>query len=107
MDDVVALKIRDKKRGRAAFLTWCRVFDRTDRTRLKAAVVSGAAERFGFHHVTSIELCSSLQDVSECTYFFEGLIAIAGQPIPFGRTTYRLGRPKCGAESKVGKNCTS
>jgi len=88
MEDVVAIKITDRKKGQVAFLTWGRVFDRTDPKPLEKAVANGV-KHFGFVNVISIAVCDSLQEVRACEYFFEGLIAISWRPIRFKKNTYK------------------
>src|SRR5882724_10588268 len=88
MEDIVAIKVFDKKKRSVAFLTWGRVFDRTDPKPLREAV-SGAAAKFGLHHITSIVVCDCLQSVADHKYFFEALAAISRQPVPFGLKTYK------------------
>jgi|SRR6266850_1197486 len=103
MDDIVAIRVSDKKKGNVAFLTWGRVFDSTDPQPLKNAVASAVAKRFGLRDIVSIEICESLQDVTRHKYFFEALIAVSSKPIPYGRRTYKPWAAKMRREIKNGK----
>lgn len=88
MEDIVGIKVVDKKKGAVAFLTWGRVFDRVDPGPLEKAV-GMALSGFGFKNVKSVKVCHSLQDVADYTYFHEGLVAMSWKPIPFGKKTYK------------------
>src|SRR4051812_15683190 len=103
MQDIVAIRVVDKKRGKAAFLTWGRVFDSTDTTALRDVVAKVAAARFGFRHIVSVEVCECLQEVGRYKYFFEALAAFSGKRIPFGRKTYGPWAAKMRKAIKSGK----
>ena len=86
MEDVVAFWVKGKGRE-VGFLTWGRVFDRVDEAPLIEALRSGIAV-FGFPAESEISICDSLQEVSGCRYFYEGLLIFSHKPIPFGKKTY-------------------
>jgi hypothetical protein len=103
MEAVVAVKVIDKKRGMAVFLTWGRVFDPTNPEPLKEAVALAAAEKFGFKDIASIDVCECLQEVSDHKYFYEGIIAFSGKPVPSGREKYRAWAARMRRGIKTGK----
>lgn len=84
MEEVVALKIRDRTRGVVGFITWGRVFDAVDEAELVRAVRSHAA-KFGLKDVIEVSVCASLQEISSAPYFYEGLLRFAWEPVPFGK----------------------
>ena len=83
MDDVVGLRVTLKNGRVRGVITWGRVGDPIDdgwlldAYRLSLSVESKA-------EVERVELCGSLREISTSEYFFEGLIAFARRPIPFG-----------------------
>ena len=103
MENIVAVKVLDKTRGKVAFLTWGRVFDSTDPKPLMEAVAIAAAARFGLHQIVSIEVCKCLQEAADHQYFFEALSTLSGKPIPLGRATYRSWSAKMRRGIKSGK----
>jgi hypothetical protein len=101
MHDVIAIKVKDKRKGKGAFLTWGRVFDRLDTSEIENKIIL-AAKRFGFHHIESISVCESLQSVAHYPYFYEALLTISWKPIPFGRG-YKIWAKKKKREMLAGK----
>ena len=89
MEDIVGIKVVDHEKGKVAFLTWGRVFDRVDPEPLEKAV-GVALTNLGFNKVKSVKVCHSLQDVVNHTYFFEGLVAMSWKPIPSGEKKHKL-----------------
>jgi len=83
MEDIVGIKIIDKKKGEAAFITWGRLFDTIDDTEL-LNVVKKHFSRWGITELESIELCYSLVEIAYMPYFYECLIRFIQEPIPFG-----------------------
>ena len=83
MDDVVAIKINNGSEEVAAFLTWGRIFHPTDPTLLKETI-GGHLVQFGLKGDLQISVCETIQEVSHYPYFYEGLLAIGREPIPFG-----------------------
>lgn len=96
MEDIIALQLRDGKKGKAAFMTWGRVFDRVDTTVVESKIAK-VAEKFGFRDVKSVAVCDSLQEVSHYPYFYEALVSFAWKPIPFGKNI------KCGLRRRERK----
>lgn len=101
MDDIIAIKVKDKKCGNVAFLTWGRIFDRLDTSAI-CRHVGRAAAQFGVAQIKSITVCDSLQEVAHYPYFFEALIRISWQPAPFGKA-YKTWVTRKKAEIKAGK----
>lgn len=82
MDDIVAIKVIDKKYGEGGFITWGRLFHIIDDKEL-LDVIKKHYSRWG-NDLESIELCYSLNEISHIPYFYEALIRIIQEPIPFG-----------------------
>jgi hypothetical protein len=101
MEDLIALEVVDKKRGRAAFLTWGRLFDRVDTSQIEA-VVTAAIKKFGFSEILSIRVCDSLQEVASYRYFFEKFFLFSREPIPFG-PKYKIWAAKKRRALKAGR----
>ena len=93
MEEIIAIKVEDGKRGRTAFLTWGRSFDPVDPEPLLEAVAKGL-KRFGITKVKRIEVCGTLQEVKGFPYFFESLSLMTMKGIPFGKSSYGLWRTK-------------
>ena len=101
MDDIIAVEVKDGKRGNAAFLTWGRVFDRIDPDIIENKIAA-AAPRFGLHNIKSVQVCWSLQEVARYPYFYEALVAFSWKPIPFGKG-YKAWAAKKRKEISAGK----
>ena len=84
MDDVVAIKATDSRGKHHFFLTWGRVFDRTNPQSLLDAV-RASLPQFGLSAVRRLETCATLQEACEQPYFFEALLSLAQQRVPTGR----------------------
>ena len=83
MEDIVGIKIKDKKNGEGAFITWGRLFHPVDDKEL-LEVVKKQFPRWGITELESIELCYSLMEISHFPYFYECLIPFIQEPIPKG-----------------------
>lgn len=83
MEDLIALRVQRTDGKTYAVLTYGRIFDAVDPKLLIKSYLSslskGARDR-----VSSVEMCSSLAEVSGCAYFYEGLFTFAIRGIPFG-----------------------
>ena len=101
MNEIIAIKLEDGKKGKAAFLTWGRVFDSIDTTSVERKIVD-AAKKFGFRDVKSVSVCDSLQGVSRYPFFYEALVSISWKPIPFGKK-YKAWAAKKRREISAGK----
>ena len=84
MENVVGLKARRDDRRWVGFMTWGRVVDRVDDTWLIDALRSDL-QAFGIPQDAEIVVCDTLQDVSECPYFYEALLDFAHRGIPRGK----------------------
>jgi len=102
MEDIIAITVKDRIRGRGAFITWGRVFDPVDTDVLKERFATAIKKRYGFHNVETIHVCNSLRDVAGYPYFFECLAKMSWKPIPFG-TKYRAWAAKKRREISAGK----
>jgi hypothetical protein len=78
MEDVVAIKLRDRKRGEWAVVTWGRVYDAVDETPLLDAI-RRVAPQIGFPDLEHAEVCYHLGDVRDYQYFHEALLAFAAR----------------------------
>jgi hypothetical protein len=96
MDDIIAIEIKDEKKGKAAFLTWGRVFERVDVSIIQRKIAD-VAPNFGFYDVRSVSVCDSLRDVAHYPYFYESLIHISWKPIPSEGSNHIFARFACAA----------
>lgn len=78
MEDVVAVKVRDRKRGEWALVTWGRVYDAVDETPLLDAL-RRIAPRLGFAALEDVTVCYHLGEVREYQYFYEALLNFAAR----------------------------
>lgn len=85
MEHLVGIKVRDKIFGEVAFMTWGRIFHPVDPQTLLETVTKHLG-KFGIKSPESIELCDTLQEISNHPYFFEGLFEFSQKTIPYGRT---------------------
>ena len=83
MEDIVGIKFEDKKMGEGAFLTWGRLFDEVDESEL-LDLIKKHLPNWNINNLESIEVCYSLQEVSDQPYFYECLIKFIQEPIPYG-----------------------
>jgi hypothetical protein len=101
MDDIVGVCVLSPGRGWLGFLTYGRLWDSTDEAELVAAVRANLPV-FGLYSSDEVRVCTSLQELSSCPYFFEGLLGFAWKPIPFG-DAYDQWREERRAELLSGK----
>ncbi len=84
MEDVVAVRFRDAKRGEECILTWGRVFDAVDPSELIAALTR-ILPTAGYRDVTDLRVCDTLREARDFQYFYEALIhwaaLVATEPI--------------------------
>jgi hypothetical protein len=78
MEDVVAVKLRDRKRGEWALVTWGRVYDAVDEKPLLDAL-RRVAPLLGFPDLEDLEVCYHLGEVRDYQYFHEALLNFAGR----------------------------
>jgi hypothetical protein len=103
MDDVVAIRVRDSTRRSHYFITWGRIFGRTDPKPLET-VIKRCAGKFGIRNVKSVAVCDSLAEASSSRYFFEVLFHIGQERVPFGIRTYESWRRKKQRQMITGKS---
>ena len=84
MEDIVAIKVTNKKGKKFYFITWGRTFD-TVNPRPLLKEISKHLEKFGIHNVKSIHLAKTLLEASEEIYFYESFFEMAQKRIPFGK----------------------
>ncbi len=78
MHDVIAVRVSLDNGEYRYFLTWGRVFDAIDSTRICDAVLSYALHcDLGSGKAKAAELCYSLRDASSEEYFYESLFEMA------------------------------
>lgn len=83
MNDIIALKVRDKVNKIHYFLTWGRIFDNVnDLGTIKA--IKPSLAKFGIKGIDSIKICSSLKEVTKTKYFYENYFLMCQKRIPFG-----------------------
>lgn len=83
MDDVVAIKVRDGKRGWVGFITWGRLWDPVDDTELLGAIRPHLHE-CGIDEPLEVVLCSALREVQSGEYFYEALLKFSWNGPTFG-----------------------
>ena len=84
MEDVVAARVQLADGSTRYFVTWGRIQDPVDPTGLEE-VLWAALSGFELGGVPeSVQLCRSLQEAADAEFFYEALVAIARQPIPYG-----------------------
>ena len=74
MDDFVAVCIKLKKGGVCYFLTYGRLFDAVDGSKLADIVLSHSASYALGGEPIKAEVCYSLSDASKSPYFYEALL---------------------------------
>jgi hypothetical protein len=85
VEDVVGIKVRDKKRGWMGLMTWGRLWDPVDATEL-LRVVKRHFTTCGIDEADEVEVCWSLRDLSSAEYFYEAILHFSWNPPPFGDT---------------------
>ena len=84
MDDIVAVRVELDTGEHRYFITWGRLHDVVDPRPLAHVILANA------HHFSlggkpiQASVCDSLSEASGAPYFFEGLLAISRESIPFG-----------------------
>ena len=81
MDDIVAIAIKLESGERRYFLTWGRIFDRIDGSRLEELALEAASHVQLDGSAVSAHLCDSLQSAAGEPYFYESLFEMSQQPI--------------------------
>ncbi len=84
LEDVVGIKVRDKNNGWFGFMTWGRLWHKTDDAELLACVQPFLAKCEGISEPVEVVLCVTLSEVKSAQYFYEGLIDFSRSPIPSG-----------------------
>ena len=102
MDDVIAIRVRDSKRRNFFFVTWGRVFHAIDSGPIEN-VVRCNASKFGITKVNSVSVCDNLGEASSAHYFYEALLHMSREKIPFGKRTYEPWRKKMAKRLTSGK----
>lgn len=93
MEHLVGIKVKDKVLGEIGFVTWGRIFDPVDDDELLAAVKKNL-KKFGIFEPESMEVCYSLQDVSEFLYFYEAIFEFSKNKFPDTGAEYKKWRAK-------------
>ena len=103
MEDIVAIRVKLASGGDRYFLTYGRVFDAVEAGRMLDAVARNL-HAFDLGGVPArVEQCHTLQEAKEQPYFFEAVISLAQNPIPFG-AKYEAWRRKTAKEMERGKH---
>jgi hypothetical protein len=83
MDDVVAIKVRDAKRGWVGFVTWGRLWGALNEEKLLETIRPHFCG-FGISEPSEINVCNSLREIESGEYFYEAIIAFSWKTPPFG-----------------------
>jgi hypothetical protein len=81
VDDIVAVAIKLESGEHRYFLTWGRIFDRIDGSRLEELAMQAAGHVQLEGTAVSAHLCDSLQEAAGERYFYESFFEISQQPI--------------------------
>lgn len=84
MEDIVLIKVINKNKKVFYFLTWGRVFDRTNEDSL-INLIRPNLTKFRIKNVSSIKICDSLYEGSKSKYFYENFFKMCQSRIPFGK----------------------
>lgn len=84
MEDIIGIKVVVKKVGEVGFITWGRIFHPVDTVPI-CSIIKKYASKCGFVDLQSVELCETLQEVSEYPYFYEALFEFSQHKIPADR----------------------
>jgi hypothetical protein len=83
LDDIVAIAV-ELTNGEVRYsLTWGRIFDTTDGSRLEELAIRGTSQVDLGGTALRARLHDSLQNASRERYFYESMFAMAQQRIPF------------------------
>jgi hypothetical protein len=82
VEDVVALEVKLRTGELRYFVTWGRLFDPIDPTRLIESARTHMSEAALGGEIESVRLCDSLREAKDAPYFFEALLSFAQQQIP-------------------------
>lgn len=83
MNDIIAVKVKDKTNKIHYFLTWGRIFDNVNNSET-IKVLKPRLTKFGIKNIESIKICSSLEEASKAKYFYENFFLMCQKKIPFG-----------------------
>jgi hypothetical protein len=84
MDDVVALALQLESGDEAFVITWGRLYHAVDTLPLAHAVLKQRQQFQLQSPVTGVRLCESLREAALAPRFFECLLAVGRERIPFG-----------------------
>ena len=84
MEEWVAVEVRTASGQSGFFVTWGRIQDALDPVPLETLVLQAAANVSMGSPPISARVCPSLSAAAALPYFFEGLLGMAGRPIPYG-----------------------
>ena len=102
VEDIVTVRLVLETGESRYFMTWGRIQDEVDPTRLEELVLA-ACGRFAIAgNAVSAHLCASLQEARDEPYFFEALFSFSQRPIPFGEG-YEVWRQSMDERMRNGK----
>jgi hypothetical protein len=84
LEDVVGIKVSDKKNGSFGFMTWGRLWSPVDGEELIAAIRPFVTLYHGVKEPVAFALCGTLQEIRSAPYFYEAIIDFGRQRIPEG-----------------------
>ena len=102
MEDVVAVRVRLSDGNDIYFVTWGRIQDDVDSTKLEQLVLLKSQGFAMAGRAVSAEMCETLQAAREQPYFFEAIISFSQEAIPTG-DAYVKWREDKAAEMQKGK----
>ena len=84
VDDVVAVEVTTDSGETGYFLTWGRIQSAIESAPLEALALRAAASFSWSGRPVKARVCATLREAADEPYFYEELLALARQPIPFG-----------------------
>ena len=84
MDDWVAVEVKTDSGRSAFFVTWGRIQDPVDPGPLEELTLRAATQFSIGGKPLSARVCASLREAVSQPYFYEALLTLAQEPIPYG-----------------------
>ena len=102
MDDIIAVQLTDSKGVIHFFLTWGRIFGRTEPKKIEEIVVRHAP-RFGISKPKAVKICDSLNQAAAARYFYECFFHLSREMMPIGAKPYAAWQAKMKRQILSGK----
>jgi hypothetical protein len=103
VDNIVAVAVELEDGSERFFLTWGRIQDAVDFSKLEELVLQASGGFSLGGKPRDSRLCHTLQEASNEPYFYECFFEMCQTQIPFGEKTYEPWRKEINAEMQKGK----